>query len=317
MDELLIRGILALGAGVVVLVGSGYLLLSLILGWRMGYLVLGSVFSAIMVLLSIIWFLTALGPKGPETRWEAVAVGQDLASVKGPDRNYDVTSYPGGEWVVPGRGEYLADLKGSDDLASQAIAAEPVLETLVSASIDPEKRESVAQFIQGDVGLKSGEFELVDLRVQETIVDEKPSLISLARAVPSERVLAGPLGGAEEGEIESYLVKAGDEITAGTPIATVKTEAGSVTLLSATEGKVISTIFKAGDKMREGTTLAFADITGRPGAPAPVEVAAVRIRGAVRIPALISLIAFSVLFAIHLLILDRTEKAQKAVPQAA
>lgn len=331
-QELLLRGIMGFSISVIILVGSVWLLLSMILGARMGYLVMGSVLFAIMTLLSVIWVITAFGPRGPETTWFAVGVGEGLGEVSRHESTYDVSDYPRGDWVVPGEGELLAD--GEHDTATEADLVEPVLDTAVGKAIDPEAAPAAEEGeadptesleVADEVNLEAGSFSIVDIRVKEAQVEGEESLIAVGRAVPSELVRAASLGGGiEEGRVKEYLVEPGDDVAAGQALLVVETEAGDAEVTSEFTGTVIELGLRTpeqtggeGDRVREGVPVAVLDVTGQPGAPDPVEVAAVRVRGSVRTPSVIYLAVSVLLFAAHLGLLNREEKARKQVAETA
>lgn len=309
--NLLIRGILALTIAVTLLIGSVWLLLSLIIGVRMGYLVMGSVLFGVLVILSLIWSATALGPKNPETTWFGAGAGPSLAQLKHEGETFDVSDYPAGEWREPKMGEHLADLEGEEDTLAEGSNAIPVLKTFVSESIDEEKRAGMADLLQGDIGLVAGEFEIVDLRFKEALVDDRESLISVARAVPSERLTVGEIG-VEEAVVEAYLVKVGDAVTEGDPILEAKTNGTTIRVAASAGGKIVSLGQRKGDRIKEGVPVATVDISEQAGASAPAEVGAVRVRGFPRKPAIVYFIVFTILFAIHLGLLRGAERARGA-----
>lgn len=318
--ELLLRGIMAVTIGVLILYGSIWVLLSMVLGWRLGYWVMGACFFGIMILLSAIWFGTALGPKGPETTWHPVAIGPDLATVEGFGGSFDVSAYPGGDWEAPRKGRRMADLKGSQDTSIELQNVKPVLETFVSTAVSPipGRREQVKDLVVGSVELKSGSFAVVDFRFREAEAEGKDSIVVAARAVPSQTLTAGSLGGgADEGEIVRYLVAPGDTISPGQPVLVAETGGGQVQVSSDGLGKVVTLGLREGDKIKQGIPFMTVDVSGQPGQPAPVEVVAVRVRGAIRTPALYYLVAAVLLFAFHMVGLSRTEKARKLAPQPA
>jgi hypothetical protein len=102
-----IKGLLAVVAGLLVFVGSGYVLLSAIFGRAMGYLVAMTSFFGIMVLMSIIWVIgvpgstpPSGGPRGREPGWDPVAAGLTVSSPK-----FSVVDrYPGPPWQEPDPG---------------------------------------------------------------------------------------------------------------------------------------------------------------------------------------------------------------------
>lgn len=91
-------------AGVVLFIGSVYVLLAAFFGLRMGYLVLAVGLFGWMILLSALWVFGApgtpknLGPRGTEPHWEVFAA----AAGPPPAAEYaQVVSYPGPPWREP------------------------------------------------------------------------------------------------------------------------------------------------------------------------------------------------------------------------
>jgi hypothetical protein len=79
-----IRGILVVLIGVVVLMGSVYLILGTNLGARLGFMVALAGLAGWMALMGIIWMFYGIGLKGPEPSWAAVpgrTVLQDTAAL--------------------------------------------------------------------------------------------------------------------------------------------------------------------------------------------------------------------------------------------
>lgn len=331
MDPVFLKGVLAFVGSTLVFVGSIYLVLSMVLGWRMGYLVSASTFFGILTILGAMWVGNALGPKGPETTWHAIAVG-NLGEIESGGETYNVSDYPEGAWEAPKQGRHIADLRKapspclslfisctSQDTQTEVANIRPVMESLVSQATSPipGKRDDVSDLTYGEVGLESGEFALADIRIKEAEVEGKTSLIAVARAVPSEVIRAESLEGAPEGTVERYLLQTGDEISAGTAIAEVRIDSGTIQIRSTGGGRFLSPGLSAGDKVRPGIAVAVADVSGLPGKPEAVEVAAVRVRGAVRSLAIRYLIVFASLFALHMFLLARAERAKKSAVQPA
>jgi len=83
-----IRGILVVMVGVVVLMGSTYLILATNLGSRLGFLVALTGLFGWMVILTLIWWLTppAIGPRGNLPTWKPVEIyvngGSDRADTE-------------------------------------------------------------------------------------------------------------------------------------------------------------------------------------------------------------------------------------------
>ncbi|HEY8202552.1 MAG TPA: biotin/lipoyl-containing protein [Actinomycetota bacterium] len=313
-----VKGIIAVVIAVTIFIGSVWLLLSLVLGARLGYFVTASLTFGIICILSVIWFGSKLGPKGVETTWIAIGAGPNLQKVEGYKNAYDLSGYPdGGGWEVPKPGREL--VKGADDTATEAESAKPVLDTFVSSAISVISgvRESEAKMVKGEISLIPQKYAISDVRMKEATVDGKPSLIAAAKAVPSQQMVADDLGGPKEGDITDILVKPGDAVTAGQPIVRAKTDKGPVEVKSPGVGRIVTVALAKGDKIKPGVPYATLDISGQPGQPQPVEVAAVRVRGAVRTPPLYYLIASLLLFALHMRGLARTERLLKAQAQPA
>jgi hypothetical protein len=332
VDPVVVKAVFALFLAAAVFFGSCWLVVSMVIGVRMGYLVVATCLSGILVILSGIWFTNALGPKGIETTWHAIAAGPDLTEVTSRGESYDLSDYPEGSWEVPGRGKLLADLMGPrspclslispcapQDTAKEAESAGPVMETLIknATSPIPGKRESVSDLVQGQIALDPGSFAIADVRMQGATVDGKPSIIAVSRAVPSAS-LSEPLpAGIPEATVVRYLVRPGDTISIGQPVLEVQAGDQTFQMTSSRPGRIVSLGLRTDDRVTAGIPIATIDVSGQPGQPPPVEVAAVRVRGAIRTPALFYLVGSVVLFSIHLFALNRAERARRAVPQLA
>lgn len=332
MDAVFVNGIIATVFSFVVFIGTVWLVLAMVLGAKMGYLVTGSVFFGLMVILGAMWFMNGLGPKGLETTWHAIGVGTDLSEVEGFGGAYDVSEYPGGPWEVPKKDRRLADLKpraqpclslirpcASQDTRKEAKNAVPVLETLVSEAVSPipGKRKEVEDKVQGTVDLPAGKFSVTDIRMMQAQVDKKPSLIAMGRAVASSDLVTEDLGGAAEGKVIRYVAAVGDRVSAGNPVLLASADGKTVAVAASQAGRILQLGLRPGDKVKPGVPIAKVDLSGQPGQPDPAEVVAVRVRGAVRTPAFLYLIVSLVLFAIHMGALARAEKAPRATTQPA
>lgn len=345
MDTVFVQGMIATVLSFAVFVGTPWLVLSMVLGARMAYLVIASVFFGVMLILSGMWFLNGLGPKGLDTTWFAVGVGDSLSQVEGFGGTYDVSDYPQGDWEVPAEGRRLADLRprqnpclsifsetflgkskgepcNAEDTLKESLNAGPVMTTLVSAAISPipGKRDDVKEEVHGAVSIPTGtKFTVVDIRVREAVVDRKESLIAMGRAVPSDSLVVETLGtGIEEAEVSKFLIKVGDVVKKGQPVLEGDAEGTLVTVRASSDGRVIGSLgLRTGDKVKAGVPLATVDLSGQAGQPPPAEVSAVRVRGSVRTPAFFYLVGSLLLFAIHMGALARTEKQRSAVAQPA
>jgi len=72
-----IRGILAVGVGVVVLMGSVYLLLATNTGNRLGFLLALTGFFGWMTIMGIVWWIFGIGMQGEAPSWQVVEYNAD------------------------------------------------------------------------------------------------------------------------------------------------------------------------------------------------------------------------------------------------
>ncbi|MCA1841022.1 MAG: hypothetical protein ABR507_04830 [Actinomycetota bacterium] len=330
MDPVFVKGMAAFLGMFVVFVGACYLLLLLILGPKLGYFVLGSCFFAVMVVMSLIWVVTGLGPKGGqacprgkgcETAWTPAVVSAQLTDVKTDFGTFPVSDYPDGQgWLVPNKNDRPADLGKKDSTQTELDNLKPVMDAFVGQAVSPipGKRKEVEAQVLGPVKLESGKYQITDVRMKQAKVAGKESLIAIGRAVASDNLTAGALSnGAKEGVVADFIAKVGDTLQPGDPVLSVKTSSGEVTMPADKGGKLLSFGLRKDDKIKQGVPFGFVDITGQPGVPEPVQVSAIRVRGSVRTPALYYLFATLLLFALHMGGLARIEKAKKLALQPA
>lgn len=321
------KGFLAFAAMFIVFIGGAWLLLAMILGPKLGYFVTGACFFGVMVILSAIWFVTGLGPKGEqgflgdlgvETAWEVVSASTDLNVVESELGKFDVSDYPQ-NWVTPSRNRRLADLSGDDSTLSEVANARPVMEALVLDAVSeiPGKRKEVAPHIQGQIELETENFETTDVKMKEGTVKGKESILAVGRAVPSRKLMAGDLGGAEEATVSKLLAEEDAQLKPGDPVMEVTIDDRKMVLTADSPGRLIDFGFRLEDKVKPNVPIATVDITGQPGAPPPVEILAVRVLGSEKVPAFIYLVVSTLLLGAHLLGVSRVERSQKAVPQPA
>lgn len=114
-----IEGTLVVVSGVILFMGSVWLLLAAIFGVRMGYLQMAVGMFGFMIVLSAIWAFGApgtppnLGPRGELPHWVPVAQGSSLTSEQYPV----VDRYPADPWESP---EGDAELETEADTAADA-----------------------------------------------------------------------------------------------------------------------------------------------------------------------------------------------------
>jgi hypothetical protein len=324
-----VKGVAVFIGFIVVFVGSVWLLTAMILGPRLGYLVTGACLFSVLTMISAIWFVTGLGPKGEEgflgslgeeTAWQPIRIGPQLGEEESRFGTLDLGGYPDGEgWITPSRNRRLADLEGGQNTASELQNAEPVVEALVSDAVSkiPGIRERTQDLVKGDVTLDPENFALTDFRMKETTVAGKDSMIAVGRAVPKASTMSD-LGGAPEGEVDKFLVEEDAQVKTGDPLVDVKVGDQVVQLKADKDGRVVEFLFEEGDQIKTGVPFVDIDISGQPGAPQPVEVASARVRGSVKVPSFIYLVASVALLIAHLRALRGYERDHPVVqPQTA
>jgi hypothetical protein len=128
-------GTLAKGAGVTIMglilfVGSVYLILTAVLGRWLGYLVLMVSFSGWMIMLSALWAFgfysqgpdtpVNLGPRGAEPTWVPLLAASNATS----DAYEPFASYPGAPWVVAEEGDQVAEVQSVSGIVTDFLAAQ-------------------------------------------------------------------------------------------------------------------------------------------------------------------------------------------------
>ena len=308
------KGIIATVAVLGSLFGMVYLLLSMILGRKLAYWVEGAVTFGVLSIMGFIWFLSALGPTGPETAWQVAALGPSATQATFKGTTYNVADYPGGGWQKPAAGQYIGDIHGKDDTRSEAAQAKPVLDTGVSNAISaiPGQRDLVKSLVSGSIDLSVGAFTNINVLMKPATVEGKASIIAVSTAVPSTSINATLPNGAADGTLKKYLVSIGDKIQQGQDIMTVTTASGDVNVTAEKSGGVAEEPLRPGDRVRSGGPVMTIDLTGQPTQPADVTVVALRVRGKLHTPGLYYLVAALVLFAIHMAGLRSVERSRRA-----
>lgn len=122
-----IEGTLVVISGLILFVGTVWLLLAAIFGVRMGYLQTMVGMFGFMIILSAIWAFGApgtppnLGPKGELPHWEPVAAGAVIESEQYPI----IDAYPGEPWKSPEDDETLElEAETASDTIAEFLAEE-------------------------------------------------------------------------------------------------------------------------------------------------------------------------------------------------
>src|SRR5260370_9319989 len=111
------------------LFGMVYLLMSMVLGSKLAYWVEGCVAFGVVSIMSFIWFISALGPTGADTPWQAIALGPNLTQAKAFGTTYNEADYPGDGWQMPKVGSHRASLKDAYNTKAYAPQSTPILDS--------------------------------------------------------------------------------------------------------------------------------------------------------------------------------------------
>lgn len=113
------EGLIAVVLGIISFYGMTYVVIALNVGWRFGYWVAGSTFGALMVLLSLFWIVTPVGPLGEEAEWIPLAADAErISQATLEDESLSTPGrYPGSPWAPPAE-----DQQGQADSLSSALS---------------------------------------------------------------------------------------------------------------------------------------------------------------------------------------------------
>ena len=313
-----IKGVLATIFIMGALFGMVYLLMSMVLGPKLAYWVEACVTFGVLSIMSFIWFVSALGPTGADTAWQAIALGPNLTEAKAFGTTYNVADYPGDGWQKPKVGAHLADLKGADDTDAEATQAKPVLDSAVGDAVSsiPGQVDLVKPIVQGDIGLTTGEFTNYDILLKPVKVQGKDSLIAVAKGAPSKSVNADLGPGVTDGTLKKYLLNIGDKVDKGQDFMSVSTKGGDVNVKSSDPGIIAAEPLRPSDRVRAGGPVLTVDLSGQPDQAPPIIVVAVRVRGKLRTPAMYYLVISLVLLVIHMLGLRSYERKRRALRES-
>ena len=117
MDLVFIEGVAAVVSGLIVFVGSVWLLLAVIMGARLAYFVTASVTLGFIFIMTLVWsYGDPLGPVGQLPEWNKVDIGESASQLEfGP-----ASEYPEGRWEAPAEDDQEALTKAAE-LESAAI----------------------------------------------------------------------------------------------------------------------------------------------------------------------------------------------------
>jgi hypothetical protein len=112
-------GLIAVILAVISFYLTTYAVIALNVGWRFAYWLASATFGALMVLLSIFWLVTPVGPRGEEPRWiPLAAAGDRIAQASLEEQRFSSPSqYPTGSWRTPDE-----ELTAQQDAFSSSVA---------------------------------------------------------------------------------------------------------------------------------------------------------------------------------------------------
>jgi hypothetical protein len=162
----MLKGIGVVVAGLVLFVGSVYVLLAAVFGRWMGYLVLAVAFFGWMTIQSGIWLFgfwsqgpetkTNLGPRGPDSAWLVDSAGLSPGAV-----HPELAGYPSAEFPEPD----TADPTQAADIQ----AAQGAVTTYLAAQANAELEQNPTDF----TSLQPTQFTVDDLRFATAADGEK------------------------------------------------------------------------------------------------------------------------------------------------
>jgi hypothetical protein len=102
-------GVVAVALGVISFYGMTYVVIALNTGWRFGYWIASSTFGALMVMLSLLWLVNPVGPRGSDARWLPLAASRDrIAQVTFKDKPLTTPAeYPSSPWLSPKQAKFV------------------------------------------------------------------------------------------------------------------------------------------------------------------------------------------------------------------
>lgn len=94
------NGLIAVILALVSFMGMTYVVMALSMGWRFAYWLSSAVFYALMLMMSIFWLQTGLGPRGAESAWVPVAASRTpITQARFEDKPLQTAgSYPSAPW---------------------------------------------------------------------------------------------------------------------------------------------------------------------------------------------------------------------------
>jgi hypothetical protein len=148
VDSTFVVGVGTVVAAVVVFCGSVWMLLTMMLGARLAYFVTASVTLAFVLIMSVVWSFTPLGPVGQLPEYDEVDIGE-----QGQVEFGQASAYPDEPWQVPDEDDDEQTTKASEaessstDILETAITEGEieVFESIDAAQVAPESTRLLEQ----------------------------------------------------------------------------------------------------------------------------------------------------------------------------
>ena len=150
-----LRGLLTTVMGVVVLMGSIYMIMATNMGSRLSFLVTITGLMGWMVLMGLTWWIYGIGLKGPEPSWAAVP-GQTIVQDAGALRSAGAL-----ESLPPGLDE--ADVSEVHVLVEEQFFEEGYIKIETDDPAYGQAQAAASEFLEADGALVAGQYEVTEV----------------------------------------------------------------------------------------------------------------------------------------------------------
>jgi hypothetical protein len=150
-----LRGLLTVVMGVVVLMGSIYMIMATNMGSRLSFLVTVTGLMGWMVLMGLTWWIYGIGLKGPEPSWAAVpgqTIIQDVPALRSA----------GALETLPS-GYEDADVSDLHGLVEEQFFAEGYVQIETDNPAYGQAQAAASEFIEEDGALAAGQYEVTEV----------------------------------------------------------------------------------------------------------------------------------------------------------
>ena len=150
-----LRGLLTVIMGVVVLMGSIYMIMATNMGSRLSFLVTLTGLMGWMMLMGLTWWIYGIGLKGPEPSWAAVpgqTIIQDVPALRSA----------GALETLPA-GYQDADVSELHDLVEEEFFAEGYIKIDTDNPAYGQAAAAASEFIEEDGALTAGQYEISEV----------------------------------------------------------------------------------------------------------------------------------------------------------